>query len=321
MRFENVNELIDAANKIPSQEQRIKFCMEYFLETVEYDYAYLFAKGYVQGDISKVSNPVFIKNAFSKRDAQNGESESDLDDYCLSKKPAEGKSPIFDDILKLRDENSGNYQEFIAKLSTYIKTKLREHIDNEEIIESETEHFIQNIIQNMSTGCTIEYSGQSLTVEKDISFVLVDYMIDPNKYFPPTQNNGLLKHGVCQHYADYLVDFLGKVGVEAHRIDGTSEMGHAWVAAKVGDEYKSIDLTRAVFIRDGFKGIPNEQTSEDWLYANFEDTFKMQPTRTITEIDQKIIPDTINGENYSKETFYEMINKMQRGKDEDEKTL
>ncbi len=43
----NVYELLSQVNKIKGTEAKTKFIMNYFLENVRYDYAYLFAKGYV----------------------------------------------------------------------------------------------------------------------------------------------------------------------------------------------------------------------------------------------------------------------------------
>ena len=67
------------------------------------------------------------------------------------------------------------------------------------------------------------------------------------------------------------------------------------------------DLTRAVFIRDGFLGIPSEQKCEDWLYSDLKDIFEMQKTRSITKIDGKELPHVINGQNYDEVSFKRMM--------------
>lgn len=89
-------------------------------------------------------------------------------------------------------------------------------------------------------------------------------------------------------------------------------MGNNWIAAIIDDELKSIDLTRAIFIRDGLRGIPSEQKSSDWLIANFEDTFKMQKTRTITSVgvDENgpiLLPEIINISNYDEDYLKRIV--------------
>ena len=62
-----------------------------------------------------------------------------------------------------------------------------------------------------------------------------------------------------------------------------------------------------------YKGIPKEQKNLDWLIADFEDTFNMQKTRTITGvgIDEKgksiPLPQVINGDNYNEEELMSII--------------
>lgn len=41
----NIDELLVQANEIEDIEVRTKFIINYFLENVQYNYAYLFAKG------------------------------------------------------------------------------------------------------------------------------------------------------------------------------------------------------------------------------------------------------------------------------------
>ncbi len=299
----NVEELLKEAEKITDKENKVKFIMNYFLENVKYNYAYLFAKGYAGGDITAVSNQYGI--AFNKT-RDNGDQE-----FALTQKVIEGNSRIFEDILKLRDDNSGKYEEFIAQLREYITRELNKHLENDIIVSETVNTLMQRIMADLKKTQKINYNGEEFLINYDISKVLIDYFLNPNEHFPAEFNNGLIVNGVCQNYADYLVPLLQKAGIEAHRVDGTSEMGHAWVIAKVGDEYKSIDLTRAVFIRDGFLGIPKEQKSEDWLYSNVEDIFRMQETRRITEIDGKLLPNIINAQNFNDEAFKKMMEEQE----------
>lgn len=295
----NIDELLAQANEVEDIEDRTKFIINYFLENVQYNYAYLFAKGYAQGTISGVSNNFGL--AINKTRADGDE------EFSLTRSISQGESRIFNDILQLRDRNNGNYSQFIEELRSYITAELSSHLENKNIVEQSAETVIQKIEQGLREKKKINFKGNEYDMNYDISKVLIDFLLEPKKYFPPEFDNGLITNGVCEDYTDYLVPILKKAGIEAHGIEGTSELGHAWVIIKVGDEYKSIDLTRAVFIRDGFLGIPKEQTSEDWIYSNLEDIFKMQETRSIIKIDGKELSNAINGQNYHEATFKKIM--------------
>jgi len=56
--LKNIDELISKANEISDTNEKVQFILNYFLENVKYNYAYLFATGYVQGSISGVSSKI-----------------------------------------------------------------------------------------------------------------------------------------------------------------------------------------------------------------------------------------------------------------------
>lgn len=297
--IDNVEDLLAEAEKIQGVEAKIKFIMNYFLENVKYNYAYLFAKGYAQGTISGVSNNLGI--AMNKTRIEGDE------EFALTRSVIQGESQIFNNILRIRDENSGNYNQFIQELRNYITAELKSHLGNDNLVAENADEVMKKIEQGLRGKTKINFKGNEYEVNYDISKVLIDFLLEPKKYFSPEFNDGLITNGVCEDYTDYLVPILQKAGIEAHEVEGTSELGHAWVIIKDGEKYKSIDLTRAVFIRDGFLGIPPEQTTEDWLYSDLEDIFKMQETRSITKIDKKGLPYVINGQNYNEASFLKMM--------------
>lgn len=316
--MENMEQLIEQANCIESETERVRFVMNYFLNTVQYDYTYLLVKGYLGDSISEYDPQVQIEtNPFSKGKislTQNGVTEEYDDSFCLSLNITKGESKLLDKIIEFSKTSNKDYEKFKKMVSSILEEELRKHIDNEEIVKISVERFIEKISNDKEQrGRIIENQTGKYFVKNSIKKLILQYLVEPNKHFPPLIENGLIKRGVCQHYADYLSDLLPKIGIMAKRIDGTSELGHAWIAAIIDGECKSIDLTRAIFIRDGFKGIPLDQKSEDWLIADFEDTFKMQNTRTITGIgldengESIPTPYVINGTNFNRKEFIELI--------------
>jgi len=300
--MENIDELISKANQIQSADERTRFIMNYFLENVRYNYAYLFAKGYAQGTISGVSNNFGI--AMNKTQTDGDE------EFSLTRSVIQGESRIFNDILQIRDQNSGDYSKFISELRAYITRELSSHLGNEDIVSQSVETVIQKIEEGLRGKKKVNIKGNVYDMNYDISKVLIDFLLEAKKYFPPEFENGLITNGVCEDYTDYLVPILRRSGIEAHSIEGTSELGHAWVIVNSEDGYKSVDLTRAVFIRDGFLGIPAEQTSQDWLYTDLRRMFEMQGTRTITKINNIALPSTITPDNFDEQGFTDLMEQI-----------
>lgn len=313
--IENIEQLIKVANKIEDQTERLSFVMNYFLKSVEYDYSYLLIKGYLQETISEIapfSDEDLIPNPFKKGRITlkvNNEDKEFDDSICTTTRISKGKSEMLEKIDELTHNSNGDLKQFFGQLRNVLYTELIKHLNNEEIVNENIERTIDNIQKSMGAGRIIgEYF-----VGKDIKSILIDYLLEPNKYMPPIIENGLLKRGVCQHYADYLEEVLPKMGIVAKRVDGTSEMGHAWIAAMVDGELKSVDLTRAIFIRDHFAGIPSNQKSSDWLISSFGDAFKMQNTRTVTSvgIDENgkdiPLPYVMNSQNFDEQIIINLL--------------
>lgn len=300
-QIRTMDQLIYEAMKISAKDKRIEFVMNYFLNTVNYDYACLFAAGYTQGTISQVESGFRLKKSKFEKDG--------ISEVVLSRKVIEGESVIFNEILKLQEESNGNYDLFINSLKQFVENELKKHIRNEEILGKCISRFINKLEDDLlNKKMDVTKDGKKYTLNYDVSSILIDYILDRNTNFPPEIQDGLIKNGVCEHYSDYLIPVMKKIGVEAHQISGTSELGHSWIIVKGENDYKSIDLTRAIFIRDGFLGIPKEQTSQDWLYTDIDRMFEMQSTRTIKKVDDVELPEVITLQNYNKEEFERVIN-------------
>lgn len=65
------------------------------------------------------------------------------------------------------------------------------------------------------------------------------------------------------------------------------------------------------------KGIPSDQTSQDWLYCSMDKMFAMQENRTITSIDGITLPRPITSKNYDEQQFINLIAQITQGNVED----
>ena len=336
--MKTIEELIDKANLINDENERLQFVMNYFLETVEYDYSKLLATGYLKENITSLvanGNMPLIKfetPAFSFHDfamSINGKEEKVKNGNSLYMGVENGLSIMFDSIVTLEHNSKGDIEKFETALFDFFKYEFSKHINNEELILKEAKQLTRKIIKDLKMPVSIRKENLNFIAHRpNVSMVLSCYLAKikllPNfqlkkgvEYFPQIiGEDGLLKRGVCEDFSNYLSELLPKVGIEAYRIDGTSELLHSWIVAKVNGVYKSVDLTRAIFIRDRFRGIPENQTASMWLLCDFEDALAMQPTRTITGIDldengKSIpIPSVINKDNFNRDEFISLISGM-----------
>lgn len=135
----NVDQLIEQANLIENETDRVNFVMNYFLQTVQYNYGYLLAYGYLQGTISNVDfkgnngKPLLSKNPFSKGKITinvNGEQKEFDDSLCTTVKITDGESALFDKVVELSNSCGGNKDEFILQLYDLFVNELSKHINN-----------------------------------------------------------------------------------------------------------------------------------------------------------------------------------------------
>lgn len=323
----NVDQLIEQANLIENETERVNFVMNYFLQNVKYDYGYLLAGGYMQGTISKVAleddqkRPLYSKNSFSRGTFVTQYEGKDIevnDTYCQTGVITVGESELFNKVVELEKQCFGKKDDFLLGMYDLFVEELSKHLDNKDIIAESALDIVTKYRDTMQKGEIKKGKNVNLFIAPDINKTMLFYMIYPNFYMPPIIENGLMKKGVCQHYADYFADLFPKIGIPCIRIDGTSELGHAWNAVLVDGRLKSIDLTRAAFIRDKWKGIPSEQKSSDWLLADFPDTFKWQATRSINaagmDENHKSIPlgYTVKGNNFNEENLTDLVIKYSK---------
>ena len=311
--MESIEKLIDESNQYETDAERVEHILSWFYQTIEYNYAYLFA-AMMQEDINGVMEVVNSKIA-------NGKTT-----YYFDGKVS-GSSKLYDEIVSTY-ENTGSIKKIV-------QNTLQGHIDNEDIVRKETQVFCEMVdddlnnpkdsthyIQYLSINGRINEALQlidfcekenDLRLKRSISSVLIDYIGDENihRKMPPVIENGILKRGVCRDYADYFADLFNKLGITSYRINGTSELEHAWVAAKIDGKWKSIDVVRAVFIRDKYKGIPSDQKASDWLINDFEKCFEMQPTRKIKSIvkngETVYLPSELSTNNFEQSIFIDFL--------------
>lgn len=317
-----LDQLKNIVNKL-DEEKKVLFILNYFFKTVQYDYARLQAAGYGCETIKQLkcndANPneaeIFLEeNFFPKKNVSleiNGETKQYSDKYSITFKVIEGTSNFYNNIVEIAKKTAGDIELFESEVKYYVKEELSKHLDNDVIIDREASIFVSTLISDITKP--VCFLKGKYAISYGVFGTLIRYALSQNNFSTSIVNsNGILERGVCKDYTEYLVKLFNEIGIEAHSIVGISELEHEWICVKVNGIYKSVDLTRAIFIRDGFKNIPNDQKAEDWLLCDFKEIFKMQKTRIITEIDGRKLDTVINSNNYNEEEFINIINQKCR---------
>ena len=140
-QIENIEQLISKANKEETIDKKIEYIMNYIFNTVRYDYAYLFARGYAQGTISQVDSGFRLTESQLNKDEITG--------VVLSRGIQEGQSRIFNDITQMQNDSKGNYEAFIQNLQVYVNNELKEHLGNDELVQANVDRFMTKIKKDL----------------------------------------------------------------------------------------------------------------------------------------------------------------------------
>jgi len=126
---------------------------------------------------------------------------------------------------------------------------------------------------------------------------------------PSDYCNGLIMNGNCDVFSIFAKEVMDDLGIENHLVDGKGEIDHIWNMYKDEEsgEWKHFDMTYLIYARDG-KKIAGEVTPLEWAQATTERLFEMQPTRTITAVDDIKLSTSITAENCS--SFVEEVAKI-----------
>ncbi len=102
--------------------------------------------------------------------------------------------------------------------------------------------------------------------------------------YQPVYENGMLRDGVCTHYAMWVKQICDERGIPCLRVIGRGTTGHDWnlVYLKDKGEWRNFDMTMVRFYLDDWTKEYGEP--EKWIMATNEEMFKMQPQRLIRKI-------------------------------------
>lgn len=274
-KIKNYVELIKVAKSLETDEQKVFLLCNYFIANVSYNYAYLEA---IRIDKEETGMEKMVQEIDSKYNAYNEEERK------LAKQELEEK--MREDMKnRYKDENISEKQlkEFLTAIDNYYGT----------VIPAQPERKIMIFGKESKINATPERAialVESIRTIKNENSDLLNHKV---------VENGLLKQGVCAEFAPYAKKYFNDIGMKCEIIDGQGTVNHVWNLVNVNGQARHVDLTNAIFIRDGYGENPTNAIPENWYMADTKEIFKMQPGRKIEKIGDNNPKQHITAENFS----------------------
>lgn len=274
-KIKNYDELIKVAKSLETDEQKVFLLCNYFIANVSYNYAYLEA---IRIDKEETGMEKMVQEIDSKYNAYNEEERK------LAKQELEEK--MREDMKnRYKDENISEKQlkEFLTAIDNYYGTVIPAQPERKIMIfgkESKINAIPERAIALVESIRTIKNENSDLLNHKVVE-------------------NGLLKQGVCAEFAPYAKKYFNDIGMKCEIIDGQGTVNHVWNLVNVNGQARHLDLTNAIFIRDGYGENPTNAIPENWYMADTKEIFKMQPGRKIEKIGDNTPKQHITAENFS----------------------
>lgn len=274
-KIKSYDELIKIAKSLETEEQKVFLLCNYFMENVSYNYAYLEA---IRIDRENTGMEKMIQEIDSKYNVY------DEEERVKAKQELEKK--MQEDMNKrYKDENISKKQlkEFLSAIDELYGTIIPEQPERKIIIfgkESKINAIPERAMALLETIRTIKNEKSELLNNKIVE-------------------NGLLKQGVCAEFAPYAKKYFDDLGMACEIVYGQGTVNHVWNLVEVNGKLRHLDLTNAMFIRDGYGENPTKVIPENWYMASTNEIFKMQPCRKIEKIGSSRPNQDITKENFS----------------------
>jgi len=273
-KIKNYDELIEIAKSLETEEQKVFLLCNYFMENVTYNYAYLET---IRIDRQDTGMEEMVQEIDSKYNAYNEE------EHRLAKQELEEK--MREDMQKrYKDENilEKQLKEFLSAIDNYYGTIIPAQPERKVTV------FGKESKINAIPERAMQFAESIRTIKNENSELLNHKILD----------NGLLKQGVCAEFAPYAKKYFDDLGMACEIVYGQGTVDHVWNLVKVNGKLRHLDLTNAIFIRDGYGENPTKAIPENWYMASTNEIFKMQPCRKIQKIGDSKSNQDITSENF-----------------------
>lgn len=282
-KIKSYDELLTLARALENDEQRVMLICEYFISNVAYNYASLEAYRF---DKPSTGMKDMVQDIDSRYNAYNPEERG------VAKRELE---------QKMREDMKSRYKDM--KIAEGELKKLLDAIDN----------YYGTIVPATPERKFMMFGREcgviNATPERAIALVeAIRKIKNENVQLlnPTVMEDGLLKQGVCAQYAPYVKKYCNDLGIKCEVVEGQGTVKHVWNLVNINGKIRHLDLTNAIFIRDGYGDNPTNARSQDWFMATTEQIYAMQPCRRIERIGENKPNQDITAENFSE--YMQFIN-------------
>lgn len=273
--IENYEELLEVARNLDTDEQKVFLLCNYFMANVSYNYAYLEA---IRIDKKSTGMEKMVQDIDTKYNAYNAEERQTAKQELEQKMRQDMKD-------RYKDEGVAEKQlkAFLDAIDKYYGT----------IVPAQPERKV--MIFGKECGVINATPERAIALVESIRKLKNE---DTEVLNHRVIENGLLKQGVCAEFAPYVKKYFNDLGISCEVIQGQGTVDHVWNLVEVNGQARHLDLTNAIFIRDGYGENPTNAIPENWFMATTKEIFKMQSCRKIEKIGEDRPKQEIIAENF-----------------------
>ncbi len=273
--IKSYDELLEVAKGLETDEQRVFLLCNYFISNVSYNYAYLEA---IRIDKESSGMEKMIQDIDSKYNVYNVEERRKAKQELEQKMREDMKNRY-----KNKDISEKQLKEFLDAIDKYYGA----------IVPAQPERKI--MMFGKECGIVKATPERAMVLVESIRKIKNE---DSELLNHKVVENGLLRQGVCAEFAPYAKKYFEDLGMSCEVIHGQGTVNHVWNLVNVNGNARHLDLTNAIFIRDGYGENPTNAIPENWFIATTQEIFTMQPCRKIEVIGDNKPKQEITSENF-----------------------
>ena len=282
-----------------TDEEKFAFLYEYFYKNVSYNYLELLYSE-LCFNASSHGDPTYEEYHGELNPNNNYMLLCSFSKFGIFKddeiyKYESEKPNIMQSIVELRNRYDLSKVEDIEKYKKetidLVKVLYFDHIQNAELREKFLKVFIRDIIN--PSLVPVKYDNYKVLY--DITWMVYQSCWH---YSQSVYDKGLIRKGVCRHYAAFINKVLDEFGFNTVYVIGKSIDLHAWNMIELNGEIRFIDISAELFLRDAIVVADFNFNKGDWYLVDIDKMFELEPYREIRQLDDIKLDTYITKDNY-----------------------
>lgn len=284
-----------------NEEEKYQFLYNYFYQNVDYNY-YEWLYGFLSYGIDAFK-PQYIEYKGELNPKHEYmllcciEDTKTYNDDSIYEVESDDEIPL-NEIIKLRQQadlkSLSSIRDYKRKVTKLLEEDFFYDIENEEVKKELHEIFKRYILD----PSLIPTKYDHYKVIYDITWMIYKSFKEKFANGDAEYHNGLIKKGVCRHYANFIKKVLDDLNIPSLDVIGASGLFHEWNIVMIDNELKVIDITREIHLRNK---LTDEYNKGDWYLISIDEMFRLEPDRDIREINGISLEPYITKDNYQEQ--------------------